>query len=576
MADKEIQNEKKAEDGKRNSSSVGRRDCLKLTGAGALAALGGGTLLVNNASAVTEGGPANQEDWTVAFEDNFDSGTLDTSSWGIGWGWGVNTNNGPSTIVEENVEVSNGMLRLHATPGDSTNYYVGGVHSKNNVTFSPPVYLEARMRSMDLPGSTNAFWSKPNSEAWPPEIDFMECPTARIDETMHNIHYSGSGTCGDSSTHQTSHNGSTTASRGNYAEDFYIFGCLWTGDEIAHYVDGNLIGRTTDSNVLNSTNNCGDFYMMLNNLVGGWPPGEVPPESDWDNYKTVTEVDWVRVWDYTPGSGSTGDSTDSEHYLWARSGDGNEMSFAFEASGGNVRLDPESTTEDYWVSEDGTTGGGTTSKTSSLPGFRYAGEITDLKYSGSLDLFVDNQSVDPDSLVDSSNPGPDEPSSLPNTLTIDGSNYSGTTSYSFSVSDAVEPTDSTTDEDIVSDNTVEGSVGSGSDTYEFSGDLTSLTLDGEADVYLNGTRVDLLVVSRAPDSSGAVHYIVESDATFLKAKVPSASINESDRIDGSKLFGEVWGGSDAFWVVDGTITDVSTFGGDVVTTVNGSEVDFTN
>jgi beta-glucanase (GH16 family) len=389
---------------RKDSKLLDRREYVKLAGA-SVAALCGVGLGSSSAAAVSEGGPSNPDNWELAFEDTFDSGSLDTSNWGIGFGWGDQTNYSPSRMTGDNVELSNGRLKLKATQGSSSSeYLVGGVHTKNNVTFGPGSYVEAKIKVMDLPGSTNAFWSKPNSEAWPPEIDFMECPTARMGQTMHNIHYSSSGTVGDGSTHTKTTNGYYQADTGDMQDRFFIYGCEWQQDSIAHYVDGNLVGRTTDSTVTDAVAAGAPFYLMLNVLVGGWPAGEVP--SDWSGHDTAMEVDWVRVWNQSSSSDSSGSDdssqTDSEHYLWVRSADGSPASFEFTASGGNIRLDSSSYDADYWIGDNGKTAGGTVSKTSSLPGFWYEGEITEFTFDGSIKTYVDDQQVDPSSLGGSS------------------------------------------------------------------------------------------------------------------------------------------------------------------------------
>jgi len=112
----------------------------------------------------------------------------------------------------------------------------------------------------------------------------------------------------------------------------------------------------------------------------------------------------------------------------------------------------------------------------SLPGFWYDGEITDLSYSGPLDLFIDNEAVDPDSLVDPDEPGPFRPTGLPQRITIDGTN-SGTSSYSITVSDQIKSV-SIPDGDTIDGTTAAGSVEGDADVYDFSGSITQLQLEG--------------------------------------------------------------------------------------------------
>lgn len=567
---------------------LNRRNLLKMSGVGALTALGASSVGVPTAAAVSEGGPANQDDWTLTFEDNFDGGSLNRDYWSIGWGWGTETTMSPTSVVERNVDVRDSNLYLKGTH-DGDKPYAGGVNTKNKVTFGPGSYYEAKIKFARREGFQNAFWSKPNTEAWPPEIDVVELMqdgsgTDDTNRSRHHIHYSTSTEPGDNSTHVGPGGGYTPGD--DLTENYHIYAVEWQEDRITHYVDGNVAWETTDETAMQAMINGGVHYMMFSlNIDNVGTPDYSEPWGE------EIAIDWVRLWEYN-GSGSTStsgttdstSSTDTEHYLWARSGDGNPVTFAFEASGGNIRLEPQDTTEDYWVSDDAITAGGTTSKTSSLPGFRYTGDITDLRFDGDLDLFIDNTAVNTSDLVDDSEPGPYRPSddsstsdstqttTLPNTITIDGSNYSGSTSYSISVSDALAETDSVTSEDTISGTTATGSVGAGSDTYQFEGDVTDVTLDGPADVYVNETRVDLVVVHRSSDSNGTVWYLIETDGEIQKADTSSGVADSADDANGGKAHGSVKDDADAYWLFNGDVVDVSTYGGSVVTTVNGQEL----
>ncbi|WP_042665784.1 family 16 glycosylhydrolase [Haloferax sp. ATB1] len=566
-----------------------RRNLMKLSGAGALTALGVSSVGVGSA-AVTEGGPANQDEWTLTFEDDFDGDSLDTEQWSIGWGWGTGTTMSPTEVVERNVDVRDSNLYLKGTH-DGDQPYAGGVNTKNKVTFGPGSYYEAKIKFARREGFQNAFWSKPNTEAWPPEIDVVELMqdgsgTDDTHRSRHHIHYSTSTEPGDNSTHVGPGGGYTPGD--DLTENYHIYGVEWQEDRITHYVDGEAVWESTDSTAMQAMQNGGVHYMMFSLNIDnvGTPDYSVP-------WGEEVAIDWVRLWDHsgTSSDSSTTDSTtdttsqtDTEHYLWARSGDGNPVTFAFEASGGNIGIEPQDTTEDYWVAEDGTVAGGTTSKTSSLPGFRFTGDITDLRFDGDLDIYIDNSPVNTADLVDDSEPGPYKPSdqsqtsdstqttTLPNTITIDGSGYSSSTSYTVSVSDALAETDSITSEDSVSGTTASGAVGAGSDTYRFEGDVTDIALDGPADVYVNESRVDLLVIRRGSNSNGTVWYLVETDGAVQKAETSSGVADSGDDVGNSKIHGSVKDDSDAYWLFDGSVLDVSTYGGDVVATLNGQEL----
>lgn len=564
-------------------SLIERRNFMKVLGVGAVGVSGLG-LANSTSAAITGGGPPNTSDWAVVFEDDFDSGSLDTSNWSVGWGWGQETNNGPTGIREECItfEGSNIVLDLHESGGSP--YAAGGINTKNKVTIGPGSYVEARAQMANLPGSNSAFWSKPNSEAWPPEIDYFESlhsNSGPVDADYH-IHYSTDGQ--PNGPHASI--GLGDADGWDHSQRFAVYGCRWLEDSLTYYLNGEAVAQTTRDDVMTSVNNGAPFYIMLNTIIAGWMDG---PPDDWSPYKTSMEVDWVRVWEPSAGgSGGTttsdgsnqetettddGGSNDEDHYIWIRSANGDPVTFAFRAGGGNIRLDSSGHEADFWIADDGETAGGTTDLRIGIPGFWYQGDITDFSYDGPIQVYIHNEPVDPDTLVDESRPGPgdidDTPEypTLSNTFAVDGN-----ASYSVSVSDRIVPTASTADESIDSGTTASGSVSGGVDEYTFDGSMTELSLDGDAAVYRNGSRVNLLEIERAGDS-GTVTYLVESTGRLLKADVLSASINSNDERNGGKAHGRVVGGRDAYWVIGGEIVDVSTFGGEVVTELDGDVVD---
>lgn len=237
--------------------------------------------------------------WGLDFEDTFDSGSLDTSVWSYGWGWGPNADYTPATSNSDFVWVQNGRLHQQVWKDANGGHHVGNIHSKGGVEFEPPVYLEARMKCLDLPGANNAFWAKPASEIWPPEIDVMEIHRNTASETLnhsiHNLHYDTSGGAGGN--HGKINNARVTLPSGDYQDGMHTFGCYWGTDRIDHYLDGNRIGSSSDGTMLSSMRSGAPFYMMLTLQTvgaGGWLG--TPPSGDWNAFDTIMETDWVRVW----------------------------------------------------------------------------------------------------------------------------------------------------------------------------------------------------------------------------------------------------------------------------------------
>lgn len=237
--------------------------------------------------------PLDSEHWELAFEDTFDAGSLDTTSWDVGWGWGRNTTMSPTRITPENVSVRDGRLRIRGTH-DEDDILSGAINSKGKVTFGPGSYVEARIKFAGREGFQNAFWTKPNSEAWPPEIDVVELwqdGSGRTDvhESQHNLHFSRSTRPGDRSTYAkvgASHDGN-----GDLTEEFRRYGVHWGRDRISHFVDGERVSEFTVGPMLEAMRNGVPFYMMfslnINNI------GTADTSEPWNEEMVV---DWIRVW----------------------------------------------------------------------------------------------------------------------------------------------------------------------------------------------------------------------------------------------------------------------------------------
>ena len=111
--------------------------------------------------------------------------------------------------------------------------------------------------------------------------------------------------------------------------------------------------------------------------------------------------------------------------------------------------------------------------------YRFTGAVTAFDLDGDANVSIDGSEIDPAQYPD-------------HVLTIEGTGTG--TSYQFSVSGDIEKSTanggSINSGDDISGSTASGSVGGGNDSYVFSGDVESFSLDGDADVLLNGEQVD--------------------------------------------------------------------------------------
>jgi hypothetical protein len=78
---------------------------------------------------------------------------------------------------------------------------------------------------------------------------------------------------------------------------------------------------------------------------------------------------------------------------------------------------------------------------------------------------------------------------LPHSITISNRAYDTPATYRFEVSGDLGATDSVNSNDEISGTSAQGQVNGGSDTYRYSGDVTSFENDGPVDVSVDGTVV---------------------------------------------------------------------------------------
>jgi len=649
-----------------SKSTASRRSYLKIAAASVPFAGGLQALSSGGAAQTLTSGPSNTDAWELTFEDTFSGGSLDTDSWEVGFGWGMETNASAESISVEHVTVKNDQLHISASPDNGVE--AGCINSKDKVTVGPGTYMEARLRAPKREGFLPAFWGKPNSEAWPPEIDVFELfqnGDGWDDWTTasYNVHYSSSTDPGDSSTHESDPTRHKTGT--DLTTDFHVYGCKWLSDRVEFFFDGEKVGESTDSTAMEALRRGAPFYLMLNIHID--KIGTTDKSESWDEELVV---DWVRIWDDSSGS-SSGDTsepdeeTDSsrnyfwarsgdgnpitfeftsnggdisqdsssytadywvandgssaggttsktggnlpgfwyygqltdlqydgdmelyindqrvdpdqytsedppKHYFWARSGDGNPITFEFTSSDGDISRDSSSYTADYWVADDGSSAGGTTSKTGgNLPGFWYYGQLTDLQYDGDLELYIDDQQVDPDQYTTDSGDSDDTPEPLARTLSIGGENTSSQVNYEVSVSEQLQATDTVDDADEIADGTATGYVAGDTDRYTFSGAVERISADDGATVTIDGTPAKRVTLEPSPDAPDVVTYILETTGTLIPDK---ESLESADGLHEGKASGTITDNADEYWLVGGNVTDVSTFRGDVVTSIDGETV----
>ncbi|WP_254547452.1 right-handed parallel beta-helix repeat-containing protein [Halomarina pelagica] len=242
------------------------------------------------------------------------------------------------------------------------------------------------------------------------------------------------------------------------------------------------------------------------------------------------------------------------HVLTVR-GTGQRADYEFSVSGSIEANDADGTIDEE-ESLTKTTATGAVAADGS-DSYRFTGGITDFALDGDADVLLDGETVAPEELLPT------------DVIEVVGSDDATVASYSFTVDGAIAPDpDGTVDsEDNISGGSAEGAVSGGVDRYRFSGTVTSLDIEGDATVRVNGTEVtpdqfgddplpNLVVVTGDGEKST---YRFETDGTVQKY-ADVGTVDPDDSVEGGAVSGTVSDGSDAYrfsgdltsFYVDGT------------------------
>ena len=267
--------------------------------------IGTGTILNDDITVVfTNAGydaPTSYTGYTLAWDDEFNTGTLDPSAWTVeggdgcpnicGWG---NNELEYYTPRPENLFFQDGKMLIEARKENYSgkNYTSSKIVSRGKKIFK---YGRVDIRAK-LPrgrGIWPALWMLPQNNVyggWPRsgEIDIMELVGHEPGKVYGTLHY-GPGP------------GSTQISRGynlpggaTFNDEFHVFSIEWKMDQIKWYVDGILFSTVNKADVGAATwpfNE--DFFFIMNLAVGGNWPGN-PDASTY--FPQWLIVDYIRVY----------------------------------------------------------------------------------------------------------------------------------------------------------------------------------------------------------------------------------------------------------------------------------------
>lgn len=240
----------------------------------------------------------------LLWSDEFDGEDWDRSNWypelgASGWG---NNEWQNYTGIDQNIEVSDGTLKIHALL-EGNGQRRGDYTSARMLTYETFLYGRMEIRAKMPEHKGNGLWPAiwmlgdgiRNGQSWPDcgEIDIMEYVSYDPGKTHASLHTA-------SNNHRLGTAlGSGAVSLPTMEEQFHIYGLIWEEDSITFYIDEptNVIYRYLKPT--NATNDNWPFdqphFFLLNMAVGGdW--GGVRGVDD-SIFPATFEIDYVRVYE---------------------------------------------------------------------------------------------------------------------------------------------------------------------------------------------------------------------------------------------------------------------------------------
>jgi beta-glucanase (GH16 family) len=221
--------------------------------------------------------------WNLSFHDEFEDGNVDGRRWSTRYPRAgsmccSNPGNGEAQwYLPGNVVEQDGELRLVARR-ESTNglgYSSGLVQSKPSFSFTYG-YAEARMWLPKGSGLWPAFWTWPQSEHWPPEIDVVEFYGDNPSNVYLTYHAPGGAD-------------QSIVKRGDWTTGWHTFAIDWRPGSITWYIDGAPVKSRRTSDVANVP-----LYLIANLAVADGSGAPTPTSGT--PLPASLRIDWIRVW----------------------------------------------------------------------------------------------------------------------------------------------------------------------------------------------------------------------------------------------------------------------------------------
>jgi beta-glucanase (GH16 family) len=211
------------------------------------------------------------------FSDHFAGTTLDRAKWSTCYYWGCanNGNNELEWYEASQIALHNGTVSLTVVPKlTNGKQYVSGMLSSYGKFSFRYGYAQIVAKLPRGKGLWSAFWTEPQSGAWPPEIDIMENWAQSYAVNLY-IHYGAANNFYMSTVYLP------TASSA-----FHTYGVDWEPGSISWYVDGFLWAHFAVSITQPE-------YLIVDLAVAGRP---APNNTDWFPQSLVIRS--IEVWQH--------------------------------------------------------------------------------------------------------------------------------------------------------------------------------------------------------------------------------------------------------------------------------------
>lgn len=233
--------------------------------------------------------------WNLAWSDEFNGTSINTSNWKFetgGGGWGNNELE-YYTNRSENARIENGNLVVEARKENynGMNYTSARLKSQGlkNWTYGK---VEARMKLPAGQGVWPAFWmlgENISQVSWPKcgEIDIME--HINNESAIHGtIHWDSTG--------NNTHADYGAASPNIDVTQYHVYSIEWNASSIKWFVDGK---QYLEANIANNINGTDEFhkpfFILFNLAIGGNWPGNPDGSTP---FPAKMYVDYVRVYQH--------------------------------------------------------------------------------------------------------------------------------------------------------------------------------------------------------------------------------------------------------------------------------------